>query len=95
VNWGDIATFVFFFLVVAVPILGLTARFALAPLLRTLAALTHSFYKQRDTALLERRMLALEDALRQVHRELARLAETRDFDRELAAPREPDRSLGD
>ncbi len=74
--------------IVLVPVIGITARFALKP---TVEALSRFFDKKgRDEAvsILERRMALIEQQLESIDSSVQRLAETADFDQKLAAPRE-------
>jgi hypothetical protein len=71
--------------IVLIPIIGLTARFALKP---TVEALTKLFEKKGgDEAILilERRMALIEHQLESIESNVTRLAETTEFDRKLGA----------
>jgi hypothetical protein len=71
-------------LIILVPVTGLTLRFSLRPVVDSIARLLEARAAQ-NTELLERRVALLEQELGHVRR----LAEGRDFDRELE--RGPDR----
>ncbi len=74
--------------VVLVPVIGITARFALKP---TVEALSRFFDKKGSDeaiSILERRMALMEQQLESIESNVQKLAETAEFDRKLAAPRE-------
>ncbi len=74
--------------IVLIPVLGITARFALKP---TVEALSRFFDKKGSNeavSILERRMAFMEQQLESIKRNVQRLMETADFDRKLAAPTE-------
>ncbi len=81
----DVLIFILVFLIVAVPILGLTARLALKPIVDAIVRLRETFADSSGGST-ERRMRALEEELRQVRAELQRLAEAEAFHRKLYAP---------
>ena len=71
--------------VVLVPVIGLTARFALKP---TVEALSRFFDKKGSDeaiSILERRMALLEQQVESIDTNVQRLVETADFDQKLAA----------
>ena len=72
--------------IVLIPVLGITARFALKP---TVEALSRFFDKKGSdeaVSILERRMALIEQQLESIEGNVQRLVETADFDRKLAAP---------
>jgi hypothetical protein len=74
--------------VVLVPVIGLTARFALKP---TVEALSRFFDKRGSDeaiSILERRMALMEMQMEAMETTVDRVAETSDFDQKLADPRE-------
>jgi len=76
-------------LMVLIPVAGLTARFALKPIVESLARLRESSNKGEAITLLERRMALLEQEVQSVtgiRDEVARLVEELEFQRKLAAP---------
>lgn len=82
-------------LAVLVPIVGLTARFALRPIVEALVTLRDSGRSQETVHFLERRVALLEQEVHQMdglRTQVERLAEDRDFHRQLAAPR-PDETV--
>lgn len=68
---------------VLIPITGLTARFALKPVMEALGKYRESQNDQQMQALLERRVALLEEQLHSMDRSLRELAEESDFRREL------------
>ena len=72
--------------VVLVPVIGLTARFALKP---TVEALSRFFDKKGSdeaVSILERRMALMEQQLESIESSVQRIADTAEFDHDLAAP---------
>ena len=72
--------------IVLVPVIGLTARFALKP---TVEALSRFFDKKGSdeaVSILERRMALMEQQLESIDSSVQRLAEAAEFDQKLAAP---------
>ena len=74
-------------LIVLVPVAGLTARFALKPLVEAVFRARDNQLGSRDAAVLERRVAVLEQQLRNVEGSMERLAEDSEFRRQLEAPR--------
>lgn len=72
---------------VILPIAGLTARFALKPLVDSFAHNRDGQAHTERAALLEQRVALLEEQLRLLEREQAALAEASEFHRQLSAPR--------
>lgn len=73
--------------VVLVPVIGLTARFALKPAVEALARLSWNRELDETVRILERRVELQEHQLEALQTAVQRLTEARDFDRQLAAPR--------
>ena len=72
--------------VVLVPVIGITARFALKP---TVEALSRFFEKRGSDeaiSILERRMALIEQQVESIDTNVKRLVETAEFDQKLAAP---------
>ena len=72
--------------VVLVPVIGITARFALKP---TVEALSRFFEKRGSDeaiSILERRMALIEQQVESIDTNVQRLVETAEFDRNLATP---------
>jgi hypothetical protein len=76
--------------VVLIPIIGLTARFALKPVVEALARTFESRTANETVRILERRVELQEQQLEALQSALERLSEAREFDRQLAAPRAAD-----
>ncbi len=72
--------------IVLIPVIGLTARFALKP---TVEALSRFFDKKGSDeaiSILERRMALMEQQLESIESSVHRLADTAEFDEQLAVP---------
>ncbi len=72
--------------IVLVPVIGITARFALKP---TVEALSRFFDKKGSDeaiSILERRMALIEQQVESIDTNVRKLVETDEFDRNLAAP---------
>jgi hypothetical protein len=72
-------------LVVLIPIAGLTARFALKPLIESDAAAMR-VRQGGDVQAMEQRIARLEQELTSLRGEVSRVADGADFDRKLAEP---------
>jgi hypothetical protein len=83
---SDIVMLLLVFFGVVVPVLGITARLAIKPMVNAIIRLRESFSQGAGSGLVERRVLQLEDELRQVRAEVQRLAEAEEFQRELLSP---------
>ena len=72
---------------VLIPIAGLTARFALKPIVEAIARMkeAQSGTAAREVSLLEQRVALLEQQHQALEHEVDRLAELRDFDRQLTS----------
>jgi hypothetical protein len=73
-------------LVVLIPIAGLTARFALKPLIESIADAMRVRQGGEAQQGVERRLARLEEELTSMHGELRKLADGAAFDRQLAQP---------
>jgi hypothetical protein len=76
-------------LMVLIPIAGFTARFAMRPIVESLARLRESGTKNETVAMLERRMALLEQEVQNIsgiRDEVARLVEELEFQRRLTTP---------
>ena len=72
--------------IVLIPVLGITARFALKP---TVEALSRFFDKKGSddaVSILERRMALMEQQLESIESSVQRIADTAEFDHKLTAP---------
>jgi hypothetical protein len=76
-------------MMVIIPIAGVTARFAMKPIVESLARLRESGSKTEAVDMLERRMALLEQevqAISGMREDVSRLVEELEFHRKLAAP---------
>lgn len=80
-------------MVVLIPITGLTARFALKPMMEALGRYREVAGQNEAQQLLERRVALMEEQLHGIDRSLRELGEASDFQRQLAAPRAAVRPL--
>lgn len=69
--------------VVLIPIVGLTARFALKPLVESLGRVSEVRGVEETVAITERRVALLEQQIEAMDGTVRRLEEVRDFDRAL------------
>lgn len=74
-------------LTVLIPIAGLTARFALKPILEALTQYRASQGQDRVVQMLEQRISLLEEQQHGTERALARVLEDHEFRRQLEEPR--------
>lgn len=72
--------------IVLVPVIGLTARFALKPSVEALARLFENRNTSETVQLLERRIELQEQEIQALQATVRNLADGRDFERQLAAP---------
>jgi hypothetical protein len=79
----DLLGYAFVIAVFIIPALGITARFAVKPVVDAIVRLKESFGEAPVGGLVERRVLELEEELRQVQEELRRLSEAEAFQRSL------------
>jgi hypothetical protein len=71
--------------IVLVPVIGLTARFALKPVVESLGHFFQSRNVEESVRILERRMVLLEQHLETMESTLVRLSEAAEFHRDLRA----------
>jgi len=83
---------VMMFLVVLIPVAGLTARFALKPAIESLNSLMEQKTTDEAARMLERRMSLVEQQLQHLEQSMERLEEAQSFDRQLRGGKE-DREL--
>ena len=74
-------------LIVLIPIAGLTARFALKPIMDAIAKTKEAQARSGELTTLEQRVALLESQYHHLEGSVDRLAETREFDRQLGGPR--------
>ena len=72
---------------VLVPVIGLTARFALKPVVEALARVFESRSVDETVRILERRVELQEQQIESLQTSLEKLSEKQEFDRQLASPR--------
>lgn len=73
-------------LIVLIPVAGLTARFAMKPIVESMAKLRQSSNQTESVAMLERRMALLEQEVQNlsgIRDDLGRLVEEMEFQRQL------------
>lgn len=71
---------------IIIPVAGITARFALKPVVEAFARLKESQGAGERQALMEQRLALLEEQLHSLEREQARLLDEADFRRRLDEP---------
>jgi hypothetical protein len=74
-------------LIVLVPVVGLTARFALKPIAEAMAKVRESQGSQKEIALMQQRIDLLEQQLSAVESDLYRIKEVQEFQAQLRAPK--------
>ena len=72
--------------IVLIPVIGLTARFALNPVVEALSRLFETRSSSESLQILERRIELQEQQIDALQRTLQSLGEAKEFDRQLAAP---------
>ena len=72
--------------IVLVPVIGLTARYALSPTVQALAKLFESKSTEETVRILERRMELQEQEMAMLSQTVRSLTEGREFERQLASP---------
>ncbi len=76
-------------LIVLIPVVGLTARFALKPIVEALARMREAQGTNQSLTLLERRMALSEQEMKSLEglrEDVRRLVEEQEFQRQLATP---------
>ena len=74
--------------IVLVPVIGITARFALKPTVEALSRFFDRKGSDEAISILERRMALIEQQLESIDSSVQRLVESAEFDEKLAAPLE-------
>ena len=90
----DIVGIIAMFLIVFVPVAGITARIAFKPLIDALAKAIQARQGNEAMQLMERRLALLEQELQSVRGEVHQLSDERDFYRKLAAESEQSPRIG-
>lgn len=80
--------------IVLIPVIGLTARFALKPVVEALARVFEGRSSDDTVRILERRVELQEQQIEALQSTVEKLTEAHEFDRRLAAPRATDPALG-
>lgn len=76
-------------IVVGIPVMGLTARFAIKPLVESLLQIREAFLKQpRDEPVDPEQVERLEREVHELRLQVQRLTEATEFDRKLLGPEE-------
>ena len=73
-------------LIVLVPVAGLTARFALKPIVEAISRVREGQGAGREAAIMEQRIALLEQQIRNLEGNVERLVEDSEFRRQLEAP---------
>ncbi len=87
IDWVGLAAVIMGTLVILIPVAGITARFALKPIVESLALVRQTPETGGRLASLESRVSLLENQLEGTESELRRLREESDFRKELSSPR--------
>jgi hypothetical protein len=87
VNLVALAAVILGISVVLVPVLGLTARYALKPMVDALGRVFESRSIDESVRILERRVELQEQQIEALQASVKQIADTQDFDRQLAAPK--------
>jgi uncharacterized protein YlxW (UPF0749 family) len=74
-------------LVVLIPVAGLTARFALKPIVEAIARMREGQSAQQEFSLLQQRVSLLEQQVQNVEHSVDSISEEREFNKQLATPR--------
>ncbi len=74
--------------IVLIPVLGITARFALKPTVEALSRFFDKKGNEETISILERRISLMEQQIESMESSVQRLVETSEFHRELETPRD-------
>lgn len=80
--------------IVLIPVIGLTARFALKPAVEALSKLFETRSQTETVQILERRIDLQEQQIEALQQAVRSLGEAKEFDRQLAAPSPPSPTTG-
>ena len=75
-------------LIFLIPIAGLTARFALKPIMEAISKMRDGGIGQQEIQLLSQRISLLESQIQGIESTVERIADVREFDRQLSAPKD-------
>jgi len=81
--------------IVLVPVIGLTARFALKPAVEAFAKLFEARGEEQALTILERRIELQEQEIAMLHQTVQHLSEAHEFDRRLVTPPGTGADMGD
>lgn len=87
VDWVGLAGVIMGTLIILVPVAGITARFALKPIVESLALARQTPQTEERLASLESRMSLIENQMDGTEAELRRLSDESEFRKELSGPR--------
>lgn len=87
VDWVGLAGVVMGTLIILIPVAGITARFALKPIVESLGLARQTPQTDERLASLESRMALIENQMDGTEAELRRLSEESEFRKELRGPR--------
>jgi hypothetical protein len=73
-------------LVVLIPVAGLTARFALKPIVEAIARMREGQTGQQELSLLQQRVALLEQQVQIMEQSVDQIADEREFQRQLSTP---------
>ncbi|CAN5839587.1 MAG: hypothetical protein H0U67_00610 [Gemmatimonadetes bacterium] len=74
-------------LVVLIPVAGLTARFALKPIVEAIARMREGQSDQQERSLLQQRVALLEQQVQNVEHSVDRISDESEFNKQLSTPR--------
>ena len=74
-------------LVVLIPVAGLTARFALKPIVEAIARMRETQTASRELGMVEKRLALLEQQMLNMEGAVDRISEETEFQRKLTSPR--------
>jgi hypothetical protein len=74
-------------LVILIPVAGLTARFALKPIVEAIATKREGQRELQELSILQQRVALLEQQVQNVEHTVEHISEDRDFNKQLATPR--------
>ena len=86
VDLAEIVAIFMGILCIMIPVAGITARFALKPIVEAIARAREMQGGSREAAILEKRVALLEQQIHSIEGSLDRLAEDSEFRRQLEAP---------
>ncbi len=88
VDWVGLAGVIMGTLIILIPVAGLTARFALKPIVEAVARMRQTQGAAEHLALLERRVALMEQQQANTESDVGRLLEVQEFQEELLTKQE-------